>query len=465
MKTIALTSLLIGSAMAGEHIVQESAFETSLSVDATFIPTKTTIVQIEPEEWSSFTVQEAAEHGASVKQGDVLITCDREGYDEKLAEMKEGVRARKLALEKSQRELTDLELTTPRSLEGERIAFQQAKESLDYFTRLGRDLEERGHDQNLESATMSLAYVKEELKQLLKMYEEDGVTEETEEIILKRQRIALKKATFGLERAKASHKWAMEKTIPRKAVDLQRKHDAALLKYETAKLTLPRTLELKRIAVAKAIKADKEADEKLAGTEKDSAFFTIKAPVDGMVYYGRIKDGTWSATGAEKFLAEKGSLPSEAPLMTIIAPDSTFTLHSSVSQEQRLQLAVDNTAKVTVAGLAGQEFPAKLIKLALVPNGAGKYPVELSVELPADSPIATGMSGKVSIVTYRNEKALTVPSRAISKEGGKSVVKVKQADGKSESREVTTGKSAYGKTEILSGLEIDQVILVPAAQK
>ncbi|MEN8694251.1 MAG: efflux RND transporter periplasmic adaptor subunit [Akkermansiaceae bacterium] len=465
MKIIALTSLLTATTLAGDHILRETPFVTTLSVETIFIPTSTTIVQIEPKEWSRFVVKKAIEHGSIVKQGDILITCDREEYDKKLTETKKDVRARKIALEKSKRELSDLELTTPRSLEGQRIAFQEAKESLDYFTRVGRDLEERGAAQMLEAAKMSLAYVEEELKQLLKMYEEDGVTEETEEIILTRQRIALKKAKFGLVRAEQSYKWSMEKTIPRKAIDLQRKHDSAHLKYETAKLTLPLTLEQKRIAVEKAIQGDNEADEKLADMEKDTALFTVTAPTDGMVYYGGIENGFWSGSGAEKFLTEKGSLPSEAPLMTIITPDSSFILQTSVDQEQRLQLAVGNTATVSVAGLTGQEFSAKVNKLALVPNGAGKYPLSLSVELPTDSPVAAGMKGKVTIVTYRNNKALTVPSSAISKQEGISIVKVKQADGKSESREVTIGKSANGITEILSGLTVDQCIITPDAQK
>ncbi|MDB4500624.1 hypothetical protein N9224_00395 [Akkermansiaceae bacterium] len=468
MKNLALSSLLCvtsASLHAGEHTVTESNFETKLSLDVTLIPTKATIVHIEPEEWSDFVVQEVVEHGSTVKAGDVLVKCDREDYDKKLADANKAVRSRKLTLGKAQRELTDLELTTPRSLEGERLAFVTAKETLDYFTTTGRDLEERGAKERLDSAKMSLEYVQEELKQLLMMYEEDGVTEDTEEIILKRQRIALKRAKFGLERAELGHKWTMEKTIPRKAVDLQRKYDSALLKYETAQLSLPRALELNQIAVEKAIKDDQKADEKLAKMKAATEFFTVKAPSDGMVYFGEIKEHSWSASGAEKFLKEDGKLPTDTPLLSIIAADSTYNLHSTVGQAERLKLAQGNTASVTFEGLDGEELGAKLTKLALVPNAAGKYPVSFSITLPADSPLVTGMSGKADVVTYQNAKALTVPSSVLSKKNGKSMVMVKLADGKSESREVKVGKSSDGNTEILSGLEIDQVVITPDAKK
>lgn len=461
MKQLALTSLLLTSLHAEDHTVKESNFETSLTLDLTLIPIKTTVVKIEPEEWSDFEVQKAVAHGSFVKKDDVLIRCDREDYDEKLVEAEKTARSRKLTLKKSERELSDLELTTPRSLEGERLAFIEAKEALDYFTSVGRDLEERSSTQRLSTAKFSLENVEEEMKQLRKMYEEDGVTEETEEIILKRQRIGIERAKFGLERAQLAHKWSMEKIIPRKAVSLQRAYDSALLKYETAKLALPRTLELKQIAVAIAQKSDKTADEKLAKMKAANKFFTVISPTDGMVYYGEIKEDSWAEGGAEKFLTKEGKLPTKTPLLTLIAPDSGYNLHTSVGQSERLQLAEGNSATVTFSGLEDQKFTAQLTKLSLVPNATGKYPVALSITLPVDSPLATGMTGKANIVTYQNPKALTVPATAVYEKNGKLLVKVKLADGKSEAREVTAGKSSGGKTEILSGLEIDQVVIVP----
>ena len=49
-----------------------------------------------------------------------------------------------------------------------------------------------------------LEYQKEELRQLEKMYGADDLTEETEEIVLKRQRDAVELAIFSLQRARTS---------------------------------------------------------------------------------------------------------------------------------------------------------------------------------------------------------------------------------------------------------------------
>ncbi|MDB4354220.1 HlyD family secretion protein, partial [Akkermansiaceae bacterium] len=195
MKIILATSMLCISALgAGEHTVKESVFEKTVDLDASFLPSEATVLSIDPQEWSSFIIQNLVDHGSSVKKGDILIQCDPEDYQKHLAKTEKGVASRKIALARAERELADLEITTPRALEAQRDSLGRAKESLDDFTETGRALEEETARERLASAKRSVSYVEEELKQLLKMYGEDQVTEETEEIILKRQRASLKSA-------------------------------------------------------------------------------------------------------------------------------------------------------------------------------------------------------------------------------------------------------------------------------
>ena len=55
-----------------------------------------------------------------------------------------------------------------------------------------------------------LNYEQDELTQLEKMYEADDLTEETEEIVLKRQRNSVEFAEFSLESARLSR----DRTVP-----------------------------------------------------------------------------------------------------------------------------------------------------------------------------------------------------------------------------------------------------------
>ena len=297
------------------------------------------------------------------------------------------------------------------------------------------------------------------------MYEEDGITEETEEIILKRQRASVQSARFSLKKAVLSSAWALEITIPRQAVDLKRAFDDALLAYETGKLNIPRALEQKTLAVAQAKRTDAKADQDLTELEADGQFFTLKAPSDGVIYFGEIDDDSWSVGGTAKFLFKSGTAPVKTALMSLIPTGSPLTLQGSWGQSDRLKLPAEAKGTASVDGLDGSAYPVEVSSLEIAPNAAGQYHVDLKVELPEDSPIVTGMKAKAKLITYRNETAISVPQTAVTTTDGKSTIKLKMADGKHESREVKTGRTVNDKIEILEGLEIDQVILVPDEAK
>jgi hypothetical protein len=147
--------------------------------------------------------------------------------------------------------------------------------------------------------------------------------------------------------------------------------------------------------------------------------------------------------------------------MTFVPTATPLALHSSIGQDKRLLLKIGNAATATVEGLIDQAFKTQLTQLDQIPDGTGNYQTSFTVELPVDSPIRGGMKGNIEVVTYHNEKALTVPTSAITKKNGKSTVEVKLADGKNESREITTGQSMDENTEVLTGLTVDQVVLTP----
>jgi multidrug efflux pump subunit AcrA (membrane-fusion protein) len=88
----------------------------------------------------------------------------------------------------------------------------------------------------------------------------------------------------------------------------------------------------------------------------------------------------------------------------------------------------------------------------------------MKVTLPKDSPLVGGMKAKVKLITYRNEKALTIPKNAVKTDGDKSTVRLKMADGKDEVRRVKLGKTWGDRVEILEGIAADQVILLPASE-
>jgi multidrug efflux pump subunit AcrA (membrane-fusion protein) len=147
--------------------------------------------------------------------------------------------------------------------------------------------------------------------------------------------------------------------------------------------------------------------------------------------------------------------------MSFIPNTNTLTLQGAISQKELLKLPSEVKGTASVEGLEEATFPVSLTRIDSAPNSSGQYGLGLSVELPKDTSIVTGMKGKVRLITYRKENAISIPPNAITRDSDKSTVKLKMADGKHETREVKTGRSVNGNIEILQGLEVDQVIFVP----
>jgi len=253
----------------------------------------------------------------------------------------------------------------------------------------------------------------------------------------------------------------LEKTIPRQAVDLERAFADALLAYETGIINLPRDLEEATLAFTKTQRSHTKLDQDQQELIDDGALMNLKAPADGTIYHGKIDEHSWSVDGTLKYLFKAGSVPANTVFMSFIPNTSTLTLQGAISQKDVLKLPTKATGTALVEGLGETTFPVTITRIDVAPDTSGRYGLGLSIELPKDSPIVTGMKGKVRLITYRKENAISIPPNALTRDSGKSTVKLKMADGNHETREVKTGRIVNGNIEILQGLEVDQVIFVP----
>src|SRR5690606_5806960 len=149
-------------------------------------------------------------------------------------------------------DLKQLEESTPDRLDAFRRAARNAKEELAYFKDTRRKSTEESAAQSLKRAEQFLENQREELRQLTKMYDADDLTEETEEIILHRQRNSVEAAEFALRIEKEKHDRTLAVTLPREAETLEanaRHTERELAKTEAE---APRLIEQKRIELATA---------------------------------------------------------------------------------------------------------------------------------------------------------------------------------------------------------------------
>ena len=196
--------------------VKKSPFRIEVDLEGVFAPQKMRKISLRTKEWSALSVLKAVEHGATVEEGDLLVSLDMEKIDRAIAEQEKDLQIAELSLKQAEEAMTAVEKTAPLDLEAARLAHRHAREDIKQYQQVERVAMDKIADFMLQMTKDQLEYQEEELHQLEKMYKGGDVTEETEKIVLKRTRDQVKLAKFKVELAKITHEAAKKFSLPRR---------------------------------------------------------------------------------------------------------------------------------------------------------------------------------------------------------------------------------------------------------
>lgn len=420
-------------------------------------------VVIRPKAWAEFAVVEAVTHGSRVKKGDQLIKLDMKKIDEQIEERERGLEAWELSFKAAELELKLLEESTPLDLAAAERAKKQADENYQRYQKIDRPMAVKSAQKGLESAENYLLYAKEELKQLEKMYKADDLTEETEEIILKRTRDSVKRSQFSLDKTRLVTEKTLKVDLPRQDIAMKDALKRSHLAFIKAHETLPRTLVLKRRAFEKLKRDGAKSEEYLGKLKKDRAAMDFHAPVDGIVYYGSASRGKWAGVAALGGMLKKGGgFKANQVLMTIVSNRPLIArVDVNENQVRHLKSGVAGVATFTVDPTL--RAVAKLKSVAIAPMAPGKFDAQVTiVGKGLASSVMPGMACRIKLTAYSKDDAITLPNGAVfadDEDLSKRHVFVKTEIGH-EKRSVKTGRSTDKKTEILDGLNEGEVVLL-----
>jgi HlyD family secretion protein len=457
-----IPALIAAAAHAGEITVQLRPFSVEKSFVATALPSADSVLlSLDAQAWPTFEIAEIAAHGSHVAKGEVLVRFDTKDIDLKLEDARSALESGTLALAQAESDFSLHLETSQHKLAAIRRAMETAKEENTYFTQTRRKADEESANMSLKRGQQILANSREELKQLSKMYEADEVTEETEEIILVRQQDAVAAAEFALRMEVLEHKRTLEVSLPREAETLANSERDTAISLKNAETEMPRATELKKLALAAQRAANLRAKQDLADMEADRLLFESKAPADGWFYHGPIENGRWTAGDSVKNLVLHGQVPAHRAFATFVPAGATLGLVGFLEEASARALKPDLTGTATLTGSEEAEIPVTLLKMAAVPSPDGTYRADLTASWTAGLTPAAGATAQVSLISYQQPAAIAVPTKAIHLLAAGWTVEVKLADGKTEHRAVKRGHVSKEETEILSGLEVGQVIVVP----
>ena len=448
------------------HPVTSGPFEAAITLDAVIELQGAAEVQIKPEEWATFTVETAVEYGTLVKEGDLLVKFESKGLDRELEDLKFQVVAGDLAIKLARIELELLEKSNPLDLEAAERSAEVAAEEWEFFQKTGEALERQTVDENLKSIRELLEGSQEELTQLEKMYKADDLTEETEEIILKRARREVERAEFTVKFSKVSHDRRLEQELPREKRQKEIAKDREALALSKTQVSLPLTLSQKKVELEKLEHGQKQLTQKLERLTKDHELLVLKSPIEGVAIYGEAERGKWLTTDAMRTsLRPGGTITAHQVILTVVPTNKGAIIWAEIPEKEIGLCRVGQFGRYTEAAYPESRLKCELKAISNVFTKDGIYTAGFvaAEASPVRPRIMTGMAGKMRLVVFSENDVIAVPSTAVftdEDDSSSRYVYLAIAGGEPRQQSVEVGQSSTTRTHIKSGLKTgDQILL------
>lgn len=444
------------------HTVKAEPLRIELKLTGTFESSRTIELSLRPKAWSKLEVKHAVAHGMAVKKGDQLVELDLQDLERAIKSAEQTLALGKLGLEEALVALDAQRKTTPIELTAAERSAKNAKDDLDYFLKVERAQSIKSAERALKNSQYALEYTTEELNQLRQMYEADDLTEETEEIILKRAERSVESAQFSLESAKLRTARTLETILPRREVELVDSTKRESFNLARTVTTVAASLKKAEIGVEKQLIEHAQAEEHLVELQADYQVLSkIHSPIDGYVYFGRVQNGKWSGKGTfEAALQPGGAITPKQTFMTIVSPE-VARVRTLVSEKDLFQVRAGVKGKGNATAFPDAKFNLKVDSVGRIPSAPGLFDCVIQLlEDPVDS-VAAGMGCELALVTYEQPKALCVPAASVFSDDGDDEQYVYVIDGDAHARRtIKTGRRSGERIEIVKGLKAGDEILV-----
>jgi membrane fusion protein, macrolide-specific efflux system len=217
---------------------------------------------------------------------------------------------------------------------------------------------------------------------------------------------------------------------------LELQADAAKASWETAKLNL------------KLAKLNLET----AGLNLEKA--VIVAPFDGVVADITISEGQ-----------EMSAAALAAPAITLVGSGG-IQMHGLIDEIDVALVKVGQAANITLDALPEETLEGTLAFIS--PTGTSLigvvyYETTITLEVPVEG-LRDGMTATAEVIIERRDDVLMIPNRCL--QGTLNAPKVVMlVDGQEEERDITLGLSDGINTEVLSGLEEGDKVVIPSSEE
>ena len=395
------------------HANEDDASSTpaiSFQVPGTLESVNQETISADTEQFKLLTIEEILPHGSEVKLGESVVKFESESYEEQLGESERDLRLAEIVFEEDV--FADSQARAQQTLDRQAAqrAWEAAKVTFDNYMKVDLERSIASANFSLKQSLSSLRNAQEELKQLQQMYEEDDLTEESEEIVLKRAKQAVESAEFRYQSAMITCERAIEQEIPRRTESQKETLARAEMTFQKAIRTIESEAAKREIELnKKEIKLKKQqADhEKL---EKDRPRLNLTAQLTGIAVYGKLQRGKLSDKPPMHEIGT--SVNADQVLITIMDP-SSLQVRLVIPEANLKQVQVGDPCQIKLTSNPEQTFKAQVQSMSKTPFASTQY--DCVVGLDKDS-LPEGLLPLMTcevLFLEKSEDVVDLPSGAV----------------------------------------------------
>lgn len=447
--------LLSLPALAGEPqtlIVEKTDFVQAIEAEGRVTPGTVVEFRLSPLAWRGrYTVLTALEPGQVVREGEVVMTFRAIDIQKALDDARfalsvaEREFAAQMARLKTKSRASVLDLA--RKVRDRELAEAALQNYLEFTLPMSNERARR----SALSYGRSVENARDELDQLEKMYAEDELVDETEDIVLKRARWDLENRLANQERQQKQRKFDLEFTekVRRKTFEIavrQKRFDLERAEQEAQLAQVARAIEAE-----KALRSIEDRRKGVAELAADLSDFTLRAPCQGVLLHGD-RDGA-----LDRKLKRGDQLGAEAVAFVIVVPES-LEARLSVPAAEILRVAPGQTVRMKPTATGVDEVEGVIATRNILPR-SGRVPFVVKPSAPF-APALLGVAVKGKVILKEVKDVLVVPLTAVQREGTKALCRRPLDGGGTRLVPVILGPDDGKRVVVLQGLSEGDEILV-----
>lgn len=342
---------------------------------------------------SALKLKKIVPHGTTVKKGQTIVWVDTEEFDRQIRTAEQDLRLAKLTLDETEFDFEQFKVTQQLDRAAAERTRRAAQQTWDNYVQVDKDRNVETTEYNLKSSQASLENAMEELKQLEQMYKEDELTEESEEIVLKRARRSVEGAQFRLKGAEIQAERSLKQSLPRQHAQQEETLKRAEMAYQKSVRSLNTARQKKDIEISRARESYQRQETKLSEMKSERKSLVIIAPHDGIVFHGSLTRGKLS----DKAVSHKeGTAVTAGQVVATLANPAQLQIRVDLNEAQHSNVNAGMTGKAVANAYADTSVTVVVKSVAQIPYANAKFDCVMSVR-GKNSEIVPGTSGIVKL--------------------------------------------------------------------